>query len=103
MSELGGDASQSDDDAAASDDASAAAAPAPAGGNGNGSFAQEVQSATIHARQRTFYVDLKESSHGKFFKVSEKSRGGQKTTIMFDAEDLEKFIEVFQEMKQYVS
>ena len=61
-----------------------------------------MHSVTIHARQRTFYVDLKESSHGKFFKVSEKSRGGQKTTIMFDAEDLDKFIEAFQEMKSKV-
>ena len=61
-----------------------------------------MNSVTIHARQRTFYIDLKESSHGKFFKVSEKSRGGQKTTIMFDAEDLDQFIEAFQEMKQHV-
>jgi len=97
MSELSGDTSLPDDDAAAADGAAA-----PAGGNGKGGFAQEVHSATIHGRQRTFYIDLKESSHGKFFKVSEKSRGGQKTTIMFDAEDLEKFIEVFQEMKSHV-
>jgi hypothetical protein len=96
MSELGG-GSQSDDDAAPADDT-----PAPSGGGGNGAFAQEVNSVTIHARQRTFYIDLKESSHGKFFKVSEKSRGGQKTTIMFDAEDLDQFIEAFQEMKQHV-
>lgn len=95
MSELGGDASQSNDDAAAAGEATA-----PAGGNGG--FAQEVHSVTIHARQRTFYVDLKESNHGKFFKVSEKSRGGQKTTIMFDAEDLDKFIEAFQEMKSHL-
>ncbi|MDO8648297.1 MAG: hypothetical protein Q7R81_00775 [Candidatus Peregrinibacteria bacterium] len=69
------------------------------GGGGGGRFAQDVHSITIHARQRTFYIDLKESGNGKFFKVSEKSRGGQKTTIMFDVEDLEKFIEAFQEMK----
>lgn len=77
----------------------------PRGGHGGndsqsgGRFAQDLHSVTIHARQRTFYIDLKESSNGKFFKVSEKSRGGQKTTIMFDVEDLEKFIEAFQEMK----
>jgi len=64
-----------------------------------GRFAQDVHSVTIHARQRTFYIDLKESGNGKFFKVSEKSRGGQKTTIMFDVEDLDKFISAFQEMK----
>ncbi|OGJ58998.1 hypothetical protein A2635_03175 [Candidatus Peribacteria bacterium RIFCSPHIGHO2_01_FULL_51_9] len=63
------------------------------------SFASDVHSVTIHARQRTFYIDLKKSGSGMFFKVSEKSRGGQKTTIMFDSEDLDKFIEAFQEMK----
>ena len=66
---------------------------------GGGSFAKDVLSVTIQARQRTFYVDLKESGNGKFFKVSEKSRGGQKTTIMFDVEDLDHFIAAFQEMK----
>lgn len=70
--------------------------PRPAG---NRSFADDIHSVTIHARQRTFYIDLKQSGNGKFFKVSEKSRGGQKTTIMFDAEDLEQFINAFQEMK----
>ena len=68
-------------------------------GGGGRSYANDVHSITIHGRQRTFYVDLKESSNGRFFKVSEKSRGGQKTTIMFDSEDLDKFIEAFKEMK----
>ncbi len=76
----------------------------PQGGQGGGAgasgrFAQDIHSVTIHARQRTFYIDLKESGNGKFFKVSEKSRGGQKTTIMFDVEDLDPFIAAFQEMK----
>lgn len=102
MAELTGSSTGDDaGDATASDDS----APAPAqqgGGGGDRRYADEVHSVTIHARQRTFYIDLKESSNGKFFKVSEKSRGGQKTTIMFDAEDLEKMIEAFSEMKQYV-
>lgn len=68
-------------------------------GQAGGRFAQDIHSITIHARQRTFYIDLKESGNGKFFKVSEKSRGGQKTTIMFDVEDLDQFIKAFQEMK----
>ena len=83
-------------------DAPAPAAPAKQGGEGGGRFADEVHSVTIHARQRTFYIDLKQSNNGKFFKVSEKSRGGQKTTIMFDAEDLEQFISAFEEMKAHV-
>ncbi len=62
-------------------------------------FADDIHSVTIHARQRTFYIDLKQSGNGKFFKVSEKSRGGQKSTIMFDVEDLDKFIAAFTEMK----
>lgn len=98
MSELSG--GQSDDSASTED----TRPPASGGGNsggggGKGAFAQEVHSVTIHARQRTFYIDLKESGHGKFFKISEKSRGGQKTTIMFDAEDLDQFIDAFQQMK----
>lgn len=72
-------------------------APRPQGGAGG--FAQDVHSITIQARQRTFYIDLKQSGNGKFFKVSEKSRGGQKTTIMFDVEDLDPFIAAFTEMK----
>ena len=79
--------------------------PRPFGGqgggpsSGSGRFATDLHSVTIHARQRTFYVDLKESGNGKFFKMSEKSRGGQKTTIMFDVEDLDQIIAAFQEMK----
>lgn len=74
-------------------------APRPAfQGGGQRGFADDVHSITIHAKQRTFYIDLKKSGNGMFFKVSEKSRGGQKTTIMFDAEDLQQFIAAFQEM-----
>jgi len=96
MSDLAGGGTGDDDQGAAEP---AVAAPAPAGDR---KFADELHSITIHAAQRTFYIDLKESSNGKFFKVSEKSRGGQKTTIMFDAEDLDKFVEAFQEMKGHL-
>jgi len=97
MSELSGGQPQHDDQS------SGGGAPAHqhrgGGGGGDRNFAQDIHSVTIHARQRTFYIDLKQSGNGKFFKVSEKSRGGQKTTIMFDSEDLDKFVEAFQEMK----
>jgi hypothetical protein len=73
--------------------------PAASGGDGDRQFGKEIHSITIRAKQRTFYIDLKESSNGKFFKVSEKSRGGRKTTIMFDSEDLGAFIDAFNEMK----
>lgn len=62
-------------------------------------YGKEIHSITIHAKQRTFYIDLKESGNGKFFKISEKSRGGRKTTIMFDAEDLDAFLNALNEMK----
>ena len=72
------------------------------GGGGGGpqrQYADEIHSVTIHARQRTFYIDLKQSGNGKFLKISEKSRGGRKTTIMFDSEDLDQIIAALQEMK----
>lgn len=65
----------------------------------NGGFGKEIHSISIRAKQRTFYIDLKESSNGKFFKISEKSRGGRKTTIMFDCEDLPAFINALNEMQ----
>jgi hypothetical protein len=72
---------------------------AAAGGSSPSPYGEELHSITIHAQQRTFYVDLKESANGKFFKISEKSRGGRKSTIMFDAEDLQSFIDALQDMK----
>lgn len=69
------------------------------GGGDSGRYGQELHSVTIRARQRTFYIDLKQSSQGKFVKLSEKSRGGQKTTIIFDIEDLPAFISALQEMQ----
>lgn len=87
MAELTGGAPQSD------------GAPVRSGGGGGRQFADEIHSITIHARQRTFYIDLKQSGNGKFFKISEKSRGGRKTTIMFDSEDLDQIIQALNEMK----
>jgi hypothetical protein len=76
------------------------------GGDGHaqrdGRYAQELHSVTVRARQRTFYIDLKQSGQGKFFKMSEKSRGGQKSTVMFDVEDLPKIIEALQEMQSKI-
>lgn len=69
------------------------------GGDAGGRYGTELHSITIRARQRTFYIDLKQSGNGKFFKVSEKSRGGQKSTIVFDVEDLDAMIAALQEMK----
>lgn len=101
MSELTGGAQHGDDQSMPHSPAPHAGAPRGGhqGGGANRSFANDLHSVTIHARQRTFYIDLKESGNGRFFKISEKSRGGQKTTIMFDSEDLDKFIDALAEMK----
>ncbi|MDH5596962.1 MAG: hypothetical protein OEY44_02565 [Candidatus Peregrinibacteria bacterium] len=75
----------------------AVASPMPTNGNGNNGYATELFSKQIKAKFRTFFVDLKESSNGKFIKISEKSHG-RKSTIMMDAEDVPLFIEAFQEI-----
>lgn len=82
------------DDVFSGDDMS----PQPIAG-GEQRFSQELFSKKIKGRQRTFYVDLKQSMNGKFVKISELSRGGQRSTIMFDGEDVDSFIEAFQEIK----
>ena len=66
---------------------------------GEGGYAQELFSKTVHAKFRTFYVDLKESRNGKFLKISEKSKG-RKSTIMMDAEDVPAIIEALQEAQK---
>ena len=104
MADLAG--AGSDDPLAPTSNFSEAPAPRPhrpaGGGHGGGDggrYGQELHSVTIRARQHTFYIDLKQSGNGKFVKVSEKSRGGQKTTIIFDIEDLPAFIAALQEMQ----
>lgn len=72
----------------------------PVPSSNEGRFSQELVSKKIKGRQRTFFIDLKESSNGKFVKISELSRGGQRSTIMFDGEDIDSFLEAFQEIKR---
>lgn len=83
------------------DDQSLSSVPSEAGpaGGSSGGYAQEIFSKTIHAKFRTFYVDLKESRNGKFVKISEKSRG-RKSTIMMDQEDVPALIEALQEVQK---
>lgn len=75
------------------------------GGNGGGrggQFANEIFSEKIAAKMRTFFIDVKQSSNGKFLKISEKSRGGQKSTIMMDAEDIPAFITALQNAQKAI-
>lgn len=60
-----------------------------------GSYADEIFSEKLVARNRIFYIDVKESHNGRFLKVSEKSRG-RRSTIMMDQEDVAAFIETLQ-------
>ena len=66
---------------------------------GNNGYASELFSKQIKAKFRTFFVDLKESSNGKFVKISEKSHG-RKSTIMMDAEDVPVFIQALTEVQE---
>lgn len=75
-------------------------------GSGNrdgGSYSREVFSRKITAKYRTFFVDVKENDHGYLVKISEKSRGGKKSTIMMDAEDLPEIIEALQGADTFLS
>lgn len=65
---------------------------------GGGKFADEIFSKTVHAKFRTFYIDLKQSRNGKFVKISEKSKG-RKSTIMMDSEDVPQVIAALQEIQ----
>ena len=83
-----------------STDASVGASAGNAGNSGGGNgYASELFSKRIKAKFRTFFIDLKESSNGKFIKISEKSHG-RKSTIMMDAEDVPVFIEALKEVSE---
>ena len=71
-------------------------------GGGGGMYSDELHSILIRTKFRTFYLDLKESRNGKFLKVSEKSRGGRKSTIMMDAEDVDFFLDALGQMKSKI-
>jgi len=79
------------------DDTDTSSAPATGfSDEGRGGYAQEIFTRTVHAKFRTFYIDVKQSRNGKFIKISEKSRG-RKSTVMMDAEDVPAVIEALQE------
>ncbi len=59
-------------------------------------YSKEVFSEKISAKYRTFFVDVKENENGHLVKISEKSRGGKKSTVMMDAEDLPAIISALQ-------
>jgi len=75
----------------------------PNNNGGGGNYSADLHSILIRTKFRTFYLDLKESRNGKFLKVSEKSRGGQKSTIMMDSEDIDNFIDALTQMKAELS
>lgn len=72
------------------------------GGSSRGGYSEEIFSKKISAKYRTFFVDVKKNDNGHFVKISEKSRGGRKTTIMMDSEDLGEIISTLQEAKNTI-
>ena len=96
-SESASDTSSEESSVGASAGASTGSSSGNSGGGNNG-YASELFSKQIKAKFRTFFIDLKESSNGKFIKISEKSHG-RKSTIMMDAEDVPVFIEALQEVQ----
>ncbi|MCT4592046.1 MAG: hypothetical protein N4A36_01500 [Candidatus Gracilibacteria bacterium] len=64
----------------------------------DGNFSEEIVSHRLEARNRTFYIDLKKSVHGKFLKISEKSRG-RKSTIIMDVEDVTEFMSILEDVR----
>jgi len=59
-------------------------------------YSEEVFSEKISAKYRTFFIDVKKNDNGNLVKISEKSRGGKKSTIMMDSEDLPEMISALQ-------
>ena len=60
---------------------------------------KDLYSNSIKGRKRLFYIDLKESSFGKFIKITEKSRD-RKSTVMMDAEDFAPFMQILKEIER---
>jgi hypothetical protein len=87
---------QFDDDITSSSEPVTTQSSGSQNGNGNGGYATELFSKTVHAKFRTFYIDVKESRNGRFVKISEKSRG-KKSTVMMDAEDVPAVIDALKE------
>ncbi len=66
------------------------------------SHSREIFSEMLSGKYRTFFVDVKETSQGKLLKISEKSRGGKKSTIMMDAVDVPAFLEILKRVDQVI-
>lgn len=62
----------------------------------------EVFSVKLATKFRLFYLDLKKSAQGFFVKVSEKSAKAGRSTIMFDAEDLDDMINALTQIRDKV-
>ena len=71
-------------------------------GEYNDNIPEEIYSKKIKGRSRIFFVDLKQSDYGKFLKISEKSRGGKKTTVIMDQEDIPFLIEALKDIEPLI-
>lgn len=62
----------------------------------------EVFSLKLSTKFRLFYFDLKKSAQGFFVKVSEKSAKAGRSTIMFDAEDIDNIIDTLTQIRSKI-
>jgi len=69
--------------------------------NNNGRYAEEIFSKKIETRNRTYYIDVKQSVYGKFLKIVEK-RKGKKNIIMIDSENVDEVLAGIQEAKDVI-
>ena len=64
-------------------------------------FGEEIFSQKIEARNRTIFVDLKKNSNGKFLKVSERLKNGNRNTIMVGEEEMPDFVDAILKSSKY--
>jgi len=64
-------------------------------------FGEEIFSQKIEARNRTIFVDLKKNANGKFLKVSERLKNGNRNTIMVGEEEMPDFVDAILKSSKY--
>jgi hypothetical protein len=69
-------------------------------GGGAGYPSGPLASEKIHSERKLFFLDLKENTRGRFFKITE-DVGGRRDTILLPAEAARDFIEALQRLADY--
>ena len=61
-----------------------------------------IASEKIETDRKTFFIDLKENSRGRFLKITE-DVGGRRDTIMMPIPALPEFLEALQRLQEFES